>query len=210
MITWWGNVRFENAFTPELAQLLARAGCVAISGGLEVASDRLLELMKKGVTVAQVARVTRAFSDAGIMVHAYLMYGFPTETAQDTVDALERVRQLFAEGCVQSAFWHRFTATVHSPIGRAPELFGIRLRVATPPTFARNDVAFDDPTGCDHDFFAAGLRKAVYNFMHGVGLDVDPRAWFERPARRPRSLAAPRVPRVSVPADLIRRALARE
>ena len=69
-----------------------------MSGGLEVASDRLLELMKKGVTVEQVARVTRAFTDAGIMVHAYLMYGFPTETEQDTVDALERVRQLFAAG----------------------------------------------------------------------------------------------------------------
>src|SRR4029079_1610469 len=76
MITWWGNVRFENAFTPELAGLLARSGCVAVSGGLEVASDRLLDLMNKGVTVDQVARVTRAFSDAGILVHAYLMYGF--------------------------------------------------------------------------------------------------------------------------------------
>src|SRR5437868_7236149 len=170
-ITWWGNVRFENAFTPELAQLLARSGCVAISGGLEVASDRLLAVMNKGVTVAQVARVTRAFSDAGVMVHAYLMYGFPTETAQDTIDALERVRQLFAEGCVQSAFWHRFTATAHSPIGQAPQLFGITLRRPPPITFARNDVAFDDPTGCDHDLFAAGLRKAVYNYMNGVGLD---------------------------------------
>ena len=105
---------------PSSGALLARSGCVAISGGLEVASDRLLELMKKGVTVEQVARVTRAFTDAGIMVHAYLMYGFPTETAQETIDALERVRQLFAEGCIQSAFWHRFAATAHSPIGQAP------------------------------------------------------------------------------------------
>ena len=208
MITWWGNVRFEKAFTPELARLLARSGCVAVSGGLEVASDRLLAVMKKGVTVEQVARVTRAFSEAGVMVHAYLMYGFPTETAQDTIDALERVRQLFAEGCVQSAFWHRFTATVHSPIGRAPTLFGIRLRPAPPAAFARNDVAFDDPTGCDHDFFAAGLRKAVYNFMHGVGLDADPRSWFEHSGRRSRSSPGPRLPRVTVPADLIRRALA--
>jgi radical SAM superfamily enzyme YgiQ (UPF0313 family) len=210
MIAWWGNVRFENAFTPELARLLARSGCVAISGGLEVASDRLLALMKKGVTVAQVARVTRAFSDAGVMVHAYLMYGFPTETAQDTVDALERVRQLFAEGCLQSAFWHRFTATAHSPIGRNPALFGIRLRPA-PTTFARNDVAFDDPTGCDHEFFAAGLRKAIYNFMHGVGLDADPRSWFERPGPRRRGRTGtknPQVPRASVPPDLIRLALA--
>src|SRR5882724_2091366 len=77
-ITWWGNIRFEKTFTPELCRLLAAAGCVAVSGGLEAASDRLLELMQKGVTVEQVARVTRAFSDAGIMVHAYLMYGFPT------------------------------------------------------------------------------------------------------------------------------------
>jgi radical SAM superfamily enzyme YgiQ (UPF0313 family) len=199
MITWWGNVRFEKAFTPELAQLLARSGCVAISGGLEVASDRLLELMKKGVTVEQVARVTRAFTDAGVMVHAYLMYGFPTETAQDTIDALERVRQLFAEGCVQSAFWHRFTATAHSPIGRAPELFGIRLRSAPAVTFARNDVAFDDPTGCDHDFFAAGLRKALYNYMHGLGLDADPRSWFGK--------GRSKVPKVSVSPDLVRRAL---
>src|ERR1700709_1473134 len=84
-ITWWGNIRFEKSFTPALVDLLARSGCVAISGGLEVASDRLLTLMKKGVTVAQVARVARAFSDVGVLVHAYLMYGFPTETEQETI-----------------------------------------------------------------------------------------------------------------------------
>src|SRR5438874_13139442 len=148
-ITWWGNIRVEKAFTPELCRLLAAAGCVAVSGGLEAASDRLLELMQKGVTVAQVARVTRAFTDAGIMVHAYLMYGFPTETMQETIDSLERVRQLFAEGCVQSAFWHRFAATAHSPIGQRPELFGIKLGPEAPVTFARNEVPFIDPTGCD-------------------------------------------------------------
>jgi radical SAM superfamily enzyme YgiQ (UPF0313 family) len=202
VITWWTNVRFEKAFTPELARLLARSGCVAVSGGLEVASDRLLELMNKGVTVEQVARVTRAFTDAGIMVHAYLMYGFPTETAQDTIDALERVRQLFAEGCLQSAFWHRFTATAHSPVGKSPGVYGIRLRKPPKITFAKNDVEFDDPTGCDHDYFAEGLRKAVYNYMHGLGLESDPRAWFQR-------RKGVTVPKVTVPPDLIRKALRR-
>lgn len=202
LITWWGNVRFEKSFTPELCKLLARSGCVAISGGLEVASDRLLQLMKKGVTVEQVARVTRAFTDAGIMVHAYLMYGFPTETAQDTVDALERVRQLFAEGCIQSAFWHRFAATAHSPIGKAPELYGITLRKAPAVTFAKNEVAFDDPTDCDHDFFAAGLRRAIYNYMHGLGLEADTRSWFGRPKGKTK------IPAVTVPKDLVKRALA--
>jgi hypothetical protein len=126
---------------------------------------------------------------------------------QDTIDALERVRQLFAEGCLQSAFWHRFTATAHSPIGRAPELYGIRLRPAPPTSFARNDVAFDDPTGCDHDALAAGLRKAVYNFMHGVGLDADPRSWFEPPPARVRKRPV-KLPRARVPPDLIKKALA--
>jgi len=180
-ITWWGNIRFEKTFTPALCQRLADAGLVAVSGGLEVASDRLLKLMQKGVTVEQVARVTRAFTDAGVMVHAYLMYGFPTETVQDTVDALERVRQLFAAGCIQSAYWHRFTATVHSPVGLAPQEYGITLKPPADITFAHNDVAFEDPTGTDHDFLGAGLRKALYNYMHGAGLDVDVREWFGPP-----------------------------
>jgi radical SAM superfamily enzyme YgiQ (UPF0313 family) len=207
-ITWWGNIRFEKSFTPALVELLARSGCVAVSGGLEVASDRLLALIKKGVTVAQVARVARAFSDAGVLVHAYLMYGFPTETEQETVDSLERVRQLFAEGCIQSAFWHRFAATAHSPIGQRPELFGVRLGPEATVTFARNEVPFIDPTGCDHERLGPGLRKAIYNFMHGVGLDEDVRTWFDDGAPAPRGRRRARVPAPKVPRNLIRRALA--
>ena len=214
-ITWWGNIRFEKTFTPELCRLLAAAGCVAVSGGLEVASDRLLKLMHKGVTVEQVARVTRAFSDAGIMVHAYLMYGFPTETAQDTIDALERVRQLFTAGCIQSAYWHRFAATAHAPIGLHPERFGITLRPPPNVTFAHNDIEFNDPVGTDHDFLGQGLRKALYNYMHGVGLDADVREWFEprRKSRgrggrqRARRGSLPCVPLTTVPPDLIERFL---
>jgi radical SAM superfamily enzyme YgiQ (UPF0313 family) len=197
--TWWGNVRFERAFTPELAQLMARAGCIAVSGGLEVASDRLLKLMNKGVTVEQVARVTRALTDAGILVHAYLMYGFPTQTEAETVDALERVRQLFAEGCIQSAYWHRFSAPVHSPIGRDPAAFGIRLEPVEFRGFAKNDVPFVDPSGVDHDALGEGLRRALYNYMHGIGLEFDVRQWFDGP-----------VPKARVPKDLIARALSGE
>jgi hypothetical protein len=196
-ISWWGNIRFEKSFDANLCQLLADSGCIAVTGGLEVASDRLLKLMKKGVSVEQVARVTRAFSDAGILVHAYLMYGFPSQTVQDTIDALEYVRQLFAAGCIQSGFFHRFTCTVHSPVGKHPEQYGVTLAPPLRATFANNDINFVDATGVDHDVFAAGLRKALYNYMHGIALDRDVREWFE-----------PRVPRTTVPPDLIERALA--
>jgi hypothetical protein len=197
-VTWWGNIRFERSFTPELCALLARSGCIAVTGGLEVGHDRLLALMEKGVTVEQVARVTRAFADAGVMVHAYLMYGFPSQTLADTVDALETVRQLFAEGCLVSAFWHRFTATVHSPVGRAPERFGVRLVEAPAPRwrFARNDVPFVDPAGVDPERVAPALEKALYNYLHGLGLEDDVRRWFTG-----------RVPAPRVPSDLVARAL---
>ncbi|HEV6965512.1 B12-binding domain-containing radical SAM protein [Roseateles sp.] len=197
-ISWWGNIRFEKTFTPELCQLLADSGCIAVSGGLEVASDRLLKLMKKGVSVEQVARVTKAFADAGVLVHAYLMYGFPTQTAQDTVDALEYVRQLFENGCIHSGFFHRFACTVHSPVGLNPADYGVTLQPLPEGRFARNDVAFVDPTGTDHDRLGQGLKKGLYNFMHGIGLDGDIRAWF--PVR---------VPKTTVPRRFIERALER-
>jgi radical SAM superfamily enzyme YgiQ (UPF0313 family) len=181
MISWWGNIRFEKTFTPELCELLAQSGCIAMSGGLEVASDRLLDLMKKGVSVEQVAQVTKGFSDAGILVHAYLMYGFPTQTVQETVDALEYVRQLFENGCIQSGFFHRFTCTVHSPVGQDPQAYGITLVNLPEITFAKNDIAFIDPTGVDHDALGVGLKKAIYNFMHGIGFDQQTHTWFEMP-----------------------------
>jgi len=184
-ISWWGNIRFEKTFSPELCELLADSGCIAVSGGLEVASDRLLKLMKKGVSIDQVARVTRAFSDAGILVHAYLMYGFPTQTVQDTVDALEYVRQLFANGCIQSGFFHRFACTVHSPVGLEPEAYGVTLVPLPPVSFAKNDIGFIDPTGVDHDALGIALKKAIYNYMHGIGLEEDVRSWF--PFKVPRT-----------------------
>ncbi|MGZ8521795.1 MAG: B12-binding domain-containing radical SAM protein [Candidatus Binatia bacterium] len=195
-ISWWGNIRFEKSFNRDLCQALADCGCIAISGGFEVASDRLLKLMKKGVTVEQVARVTRAFSDAGILVHAYLMYGFPTQTVQDTVDALEYVRQLFEAGCIQSGFFHRFTCTVHSPVGKHPEQYGVTLLPLPKISFAKNDVGFLDPTGVDHDALGVALNKALYNYMHGIRLDADVRSWFSG-----------RVPRTKVPREYVARAL---
>lgn len=175
---WWGNIRFERTFTAELTEKMSDAGCVAVSGGLEVASDRLLKLMKKGVTVQQVAQVTQNFRRSNILVHAYLMYGFPTETLQETIDSLERVRQLFEAGCLSSAFWHRFSATAHSPIGLDPEAYGIHVRRNPEIAFAENDLEFQDPSGVDHDRLGAGLRKAVYNYMLGIGIEEDVRSWF--------------------------------
>ena len=169
----------EKTFTKELCDVMAASGCIAVTGGLEVASDRLLKLMEKGVSIEQVTKVTQAFTDAGIMVHAYLMYGFPTQTAQETIDSLEVVRQLFENGLLQSAFWHRFTMTAHSPVGKNPEKYKV-IRVGPEKgSFANNDFIHEDTTGCDHDLFSEGLKIALYNYMQGLGFELPLQKWFE-------------------------------
>ncbi len=177
-LTWWANIRFEKNFTRDLCMLLKASGCIAISGGLEVASDRLLKLIEKGVTVEQVAQVTRNLTEANIMVHSYLMYGYPTQTVQETVDSLEMVRQLFEIGVLQSGFWHQFALTAHSPIGLNPSEYGI-TPILKDITFANNDVDFIDKTGIDHGKFSYGLKKSLFNFMHGIGFEMPLQEWFD-------------------------------
>ena len=199
LVTWWTNIRFEKSFTRDLCLLLKASGCIGVSGGLEVASDRLLALIQKGITVAQVARVNKNFTEAGIMVHAYLMYGFPTQTAQETIDSLEMVRQLFEAGILQSAFWHQFTMTAHSPVGLEPEKFKVLALKAASINFADNDIAHSDPTGADHESFSFGLKKSLLNFMHGSCLDYPLHKWFDF-----------KVPKTLVPSDFIIKSIQEE
>ena len=177
-VTWWTNIRFEKNFTKDLCVLLKASGCIAVSGGLEVASDRLLKLIDKGVTVEQVAQVTYNFTETNIMVHAYLMYGYPTQTIQETMDSLEMVRQLFEIGVLQSGFWHQFALTAHSPIGLNPSDYGIKPNHKD-ISFANNDIDFIDNTGINHDLFSFGLKKSLYNFMHGIGFELPLQEWFD-------------------------------
>lgn len=180
-ITWWTNIRFEKTFDFELCELMAKSGCIAVTGGLEVASDRLLAKMKKGVDIAQVTRVTHNFSKAGILVHAYLMYGFPTETQQETIDSLEVVRQLFEKNCIQSAFWHLFTTTVHSQVGKNPDEFGIRITGPEFKGFAQNDLWHEDPEGADHTKYTQGLNRALHSYLNKVGFNEEAHSWFDFP-----------------------------
>ena len=179
VVSWWTNVRFEKSFTKDLCLLLKASGCIGVSGGLEVASHRLLQLIQKGITVAQVAKVNKHFTEAGIMVHAYLMYGFPTQTAQETIDSLEMVRQMFSAGILQSAFWHQFTMTAHSPVGLEPEKYLVKKANNNIITFANNDVEHIDETGTNHSDYSFGLKKSLHNFMHHTCLDYPLHKWFD-------------------------------
>jgi hypothetical protein len=166
VVTYWTNIRFEKGFNRELC-------------GLEVASERILKLINKGITIQNAAMTMANLTDAGIMVHTYLMYGFPTETEQETIDSLEIVRQMFENGLMQSSFWHRYAMTCHSPSGSAPEEFGARLITPRPNTFANNEIFFTLKNTLDLDGWGKGLNLANYNFMRGAGFELPLYQWFE-------------------------------
>ena len=178
IVSYWTNVRFEKSYTPELCYLLAQSGCIAISGGLEVASPRILKMINKGITVESASESMRNFTEAGIMTHAYLMYGFPTETARETIDSLEVVRNLFANGWIQSAFWHRYAMTIHSPSGISPESVGAKHVDQPLAPFANNEIPFTTSQEIDLDFYGKGLNLATYNYMQGAGYDIPVKKWF--------------------------------
>ena len=178
-VSYWTNVRFEKSFTPELCYLMSQSGCIAISGGLEVASPRILELINKGITIETARESMKNFTQAGIMTHAYLMYGFPTETAKETMDSLEVVRGLFQEGYIQSAFWHRYAMTIHSPSGQCPESVGATHIEMPKGSFANNEIPFSTTQDIDLDYFGKGLNLATYNYMQGAGYEVELEKWFK-------------------------------
>ena len=103
-----------------------------------------------------------------------------TQTERETYEALEYVRQRFADGHIQSAYWHRFALTAHSPIAQQPERFGLRLlpQPALERRFARNEIPYEEPGAPDHARLGNGLRRALYNYMLGLGLDLPVRTWL--------------------------------
>ncbi len=188
-VSWWGNIRFDPYFTAEVTKLMKEAGCIAVTGGIEVASERVLKLIDKGISIEKVAVVTKNFKDAGIFVHAYLMYGFPTETVQETIDSLEIVRQFFKKNYLSSAYWHRFALTAHSPVGLNPDKYKVKIHPVQKSEhglFARNELPYQEEKFVDHDMLGIGLRRALFNYMLGQGLEMDLSEWFDGKVPKPK------------------------
>ncbi len=184
-VTWWGNIRFEKIFTAQTAAVMAESGCIGVTGGLEGVTPKMLTLLDKGILLPDAIRSLAAFAESGIMVHSYLMYGIPGQTTQDIVDACEIVRQLFEIGVLHSAYWHRFSATEHSPIGKNPQKFGIQLNRAE-ESFVRNDVPFTEiAPKADYDVLGKGLKASLYNYMYGLAFDQPVKQWFDCPVPKP-------------------------
>jgi len=194
---YWGNIRFDASWTPERCELLAASGLVAVSGGIEVASEAGLAMTDKGFDLPSLVRTLVALRQAGLLVHAYLIYGFPGQDRASILESADFVRGLFAAGLVDSAFWHRFVLTRHSRMmaewkeGGRPEL-SPRDRGGS---FAANDLEFEGEEAFDS--YGKVLDAALGAWMEGQDLDRPAAEWFDEAAAkgrrfRPSSSAAAR------------------
>nr|MDA3838111.1 B12-binding domain-containing radical SAM protein [Candidatus Delongbacteria bacterium] len=184
-IEWWGNIRLEKEFTEDVCKLLSHSGCIAMVAGLESGSDVTLKAMNKGINLEQAVEVCYNFSSNNVLVHTYLIYGFPGESEQDLINSAEASRQMFKAGIVDSAYWHRFSLTCHSDVYRNKEKYRIKIFNDKVNPFANNDVKYIDLDNKNIDNYSSGLKKLVYNLMLGSCLDNDIQSWFEFKVPKP-------------------------
>ena len=182
-LTFWGNIRFEKAFSRDLADILAKGGLIGVSGGIEMACGEGLSNINKGIDIKTLVFSLAAFKEAGILTHAYMIYGYYNETPQMLIDSAETLRQLFKAGLLDSSFFHKFTLTKHSTLfaeweaGKHPDLH---------PIFPKNNFT-------DYELHFKGEEKsekygaplAVNAWMHKKSLDKPVEKWFNFPMPKP-------------------------
>ena len=184
-LTFWGNIRFEKAFSRDLADILAKGGLIGVSGGIEMACGEGLSNINKGIDIKTLVFSLAAFKEAGILTHAYMIYGYYNETPQMLIDSAETLRQLFKAGLLDSSFFHKFTLTKHSTLfaeweaGKHPDLH---------PIFPKNnftDYELHFKGEEKSEKYGAPLSLAVNAWMHKKSLDKPVEKWFNFPMPKP-------------------------
>ena len=178
-LTYWGNIRFEKSFTRDMADLLSCGGLTAVSAGVEIATGTGLDSVNKGIDMENIISACCAFKEAGILVHSYMIFGFWNQSEQDLINSMETLRQMFAAGLLDSAFWHKFSLTKHSTVYREwqqrkhPDL---KPLPAPKTQFAENDIHWEGEHKSDR--YSEPLNVALELWMHGEKLNKSAETFF--------------------------------
>ena len=179
---FWGNVRFEKTFTKDFAAFLSYCGFGGASAGLEVATENGLKTINKGTDISSIISACAAFKEAGILVHAYMIYGFWNDTPQSIINSMETLRQFFEAGLLDSAFWHKFVLTKNSQVfyewqnGLHKDLIPIQNQNKK-SIFADMNMHFKGEQNFDK--YSIPLENALNSWMHGRNLQTKVQKWFD-------------------------------
>lgn len=122
-LRWMCEARLDKGFTPEVCDLLYKAGLRHVFFGMESANQRVLDTMMKGTYLKYMSEGIINTARAGIGSYISLVIGFPTETeeeARDTVNfILEHASYILAAG------FNPFQLPWGSYVHMKPEEFGV-------------------------------------------------------------------------------------
>lgn len=122
-IYWSAEVRLEKKLISELADSMKKAGCVALSFGYESGSQRIIDLIDKGVNVSKVPDILQTLRNHNIGVQMMGFVGFPGETENEACTTF--LLLLDNSDCWALAGIGDFTLTPGSIIAKRPHDFAI-------------------------------------------------------------------------------------
>ncbi|PLX16735.1 MAG: hypothetical protein C0601_09670 [Candidatus Muiribacterium halophilum] len=83
-----------NTVDRELLIMLKEAGCERIHYGVESGTEKILKVLRKGITLNQAREVFKITKEVGISTLAYFMIGSPTETEEDVEKTIDFALEL--------------------------------------------------------------------------------------------------------------------
>jgi anaerobic magnesium-protoporphyrin IX monomethyl ester cyclase len=125
-LKWSAELRLERTFPRRsVGELLSRAGCVAVSFGYESGTQRILNLIDKGVCIDDVPAILAELARNGIGAQMMGFTGFPSETEQEARATYEFLHQ-------NASLWTtagigEFVLTRGSIVARRASDFGVEL-----------------------------------------------------------------------------------
>ena len=97
---YWTCETRVNLVDKDLLRHMKQAGCYAIAYGIESASQQILDIFNKGITLEQVEEAVRLSQEVGLLTIGYFMIGSPgdsRETITKTIEFAKRLRLDFAQ-----------------------------------------------------------------------------------------------------------------
>lgn len=178
-LSWSAELRLEKTFISGLTQELFSSGCVAISFGYESAAPRILELIDKGTSPENIAKILQALRQANIGVQMMGFTGFPSETPEEalmTYDFLIKHQDSWTLAGIGE-----FVLTSQSMVAKEPARFGLEKVVRTAGDDIARSLGWVDSTGALHlngsshderlQQASRAIRRGGYNRPFVGGID---------------------------------------
>jgi radical SAM superfamily enzyme YgiQ (UPF0313 family) len=124
-ISWFTHSRFHESLNREKFELFKKANCSYISLGLESYNDRILKLMKKGITVKLINKVINE-NNGLLPLKVYMIVGFPTETEEEALNGFSKINGFYKNKKIISHIYSFFQLNYGSDMWHNYKNYGIR------------------------------------------------------------------------------------